>query len=194
MSRPFLCAYVLTCLMGGCAYYEDRSSTTPKEHPAVVSRMFHGDTRCSERTRIVFETACSTYRVVTDARARLYVTWDVNDKTLMGLINESLVVCTDALPAHIGGSVSGDIIRLPVTACPDEYACALHEIGHYLGLQHLKYGHGVMAERNPARSFSPGDYMELQRVGLYVFTSKDVTSVTVWVDPAIPRIDPKYPQ
>lgn len=181
-------ALIIATLLTGCAYYEDRLPVAqPEQVTTVVSRTLHGDKRCPEHSRAAVDAACATYWQVTTGRARLRVVWDVNDVSIMQLAEEPLVLCVDSLPPHIGGRTDGDIVRLAPLACPDEYACALHEIGHYLGLQHLPHGHGVMAARNPSRFFSPGDLAELHRVGLYEPRAKDVTTVTVTVDPNMPN-------
>jgi len=182
-------------LLAGCAAYEDRLPVAqPDQITAIVSRTLHGDTRCPEHARIAFAAALGTYASVTDGRARLQVRWDLDNASLMTLSTEPIVLCVDTLPPHAGGKTDGDVIKLAPLACPDEYACALHEIGHYLGMQHLEHGHGVMAERNPSRSFSDADFVELFRLGLYApHRRPDFTTVTLTIDPSIPRIEPEYP-
>lgn len=185
-----------TTLFTGCTSYEDRSlpAAQPEGVTAVVSRTLHGDTRCPEHTRSAVGAAMGTYANVTDGRAQLRVAWDVDDTSLMTLAPGPVILCTD-LPPRWGDHVDGDIVRLALGVCPDEYACALHALGHYLGMVHLPHGHGVMAASNPSRMFSSGDIAELTRVGLYApRRTKDVTTVTVTIDPAVPRVEPNYPQ
>jgi hypothetical protein len=169
-----------------CAYYEDRNLPVaqPEQVTAIVSSTLHGDDRCAEHTRLAVGAAMGTYAEVTDGRAQLRITWDLTDSTLMTFASAPVLLCTD-LPPRWGDHVDGDIVRLAIGVCPDEYACALHALGHYLGLRHVP-AHGVMAAHNPARSFSTLDLAELHRVGLYQPRRQNATTVTVTVDP-MPR-------
>jgi hypothetical protein len=187
---------ILALSLSGCAASEDRA--LPVAHPeqvtAVVSRTLHGDTRCPEHTRAAVDAATVGYYRMTDGRARLRVVWDLDAASLMAFANDPLVLCVER-PPHQGGKTNGDVVAISPVACVDEYACALHELGHYLGLQHLRYGHGIMSATNPARSPSDGDFAELVRVGLYSTSPhrRDVTTVIVTVDPSVPNVQPDYP-
>ena len=50
--------------------------------------------------------------------------------------------------------------------CTDLPACAMHEVGHMLGLQHVPYAGQVMSARNPSHVSGAADYHECVRVGV----------------------------
>lgn len=145
--------------------------------PAIVEKTLHGDTRFDARERETIERACRAWFDLTAGRARLHVVWDYGESNYMALAATGAphIKRTDwwYAPPNAGGRVNeigGDEVRLVPDNCPGLYACALHELGHVLGLEHVADVDAVMSAtlrsaRLPSR-FTKADRVECARVGL----------------------------
>lgn len=196
--RPAYMVILLAFLhvVTGCAYYEDRPEVPAAPH--VVEATMHGDANFSPAERATIESSAGAWGAFTNGRARLHIVWDYTDVTFLELASKPHI--RRLRPEDVESKTTAgweynetDIALMP-DRCPIFMGCALHELGHFLGLAHVTEDGCVMSAWNPPSSFQPADLAECIRVGLCVKPRpKDVTTVTVTVDPAIPRIDPTPP-
>lgn len=192
-------ALSLVLLASACAYYEDRLPVaSPDQITAVVSYTVHGDTNFTPAERSAIEWSAAEWSRFTDGRARLKLVWDYSELTYMALHEQPHIrrLYPDDV---VSGTVAGweynhvDVALMP-DRCPVLAACALHELGHLVGLGHVLQSGCVMSAWNPANTFQAPDLTECQRVNLCSKPRpKDVTTVTVTIDPAIPNVEPNYP-
>lgn len=183
-------------LFAGCV--RDAYVSEPSEHyESVVSRTIHGDTRFSKSERALIQSAAAAWGIFTHGRAKLTFVWDLDDESLQDLADRPMIVRSNkaARVPDCGGNVDGDVMRIVPAVCPDTYACTLHEMGHYLGIGHVPYPHSVMSARGQVRQFSSADREACVGVGLCDRPrAKDITTVNVTIDPAIPPVEPEYPE
>jgi hypothetical protein len=143
----------------------------------VVERLLHGDTRFDAYERKILERACLAWLEFTGGRARLQIVWDYGEDNYMQIAAARAphIKRTDwwYAPPNAGGRVNeigGGEVRLVPENCPGLYPCALHELGHVLGLEHVADIDAVMsatlrAVRPPSR-FTEADRVECARVKL----------------------------
>jgi len=177
----------------GCAAIalpEPAVTTTPS-----YDRVLHADTRATPPQRQDIERGLAAFGPFTGGRVRITARWDLDDTTYLDLPPPWLHLRSRSdETSNYGGVVDGQLIILVPETCPDLQACMMHETGHLLGLDHFDRIDGqVMSAHNPSRVFGVADRRECIRVGVCARPSKDVTTVTVTVDPAIPRVEPTYP-
>lgn len=180
--------------LAGCAYAEDRVHDVGTVLAPSDERTIHGDTQFAPHERDAFQRGLLAYQGFTRGRVRISVRWDLDSMTYMDLEPPILYrVSQSPETANMGGRTEGDLIWWVPDACNDLQACAMHEVGHMLGMQHVPYAGQVMSPVNPAHTFGAADYRECVRVGVCRERQADYTTVTVQVDPAIPNVYPEYP-
>jgi len=182
----------------GCAptRYVEAPMTDVIREDAVV-HVIHGDTRYLPTERAAWIEAAKRTAELTDGRARAYFVFDLDETRYMMLAEEPHAIRTPAWMAtdRTAGD-STDALRVVPEKCPDLLACMMHELAHHFGMGHPDYQapHSVMNEKNPGHVWTHTDRAECRTVGLCrELIPKDVTTVTVTIDPAIPRVEPEYP-
>lgn len=195
-------ALAATALLTGCAYYEDRP--TEPAPPRAVAATIHGDTRFDANQRGCAELGAANWLRPSDGRIDLRIVWDYDEAHFLKLSHYPHLVRANAETYAGSASISGDTHGLQIRVFPercgsDLTACFMHEFGHFVGLQHVirrdgrNYG-AVMSPWNAGHEFLVEDIIECRRVGLCPEARpKDVTTVTVFIDPSIPNVEPNYP-
>ena len=143
---------------------------------ATLVKVFHGDTRFDAQERSLVEVACAAWSDFTGGRALLEVVWDYGESNYLQLAAaaEPRIKRTPwwyASPNEGGivNQIGGDEVRLVPQNCPVLHACAMHELGHILGLSHVADADAVMSatlRTRRARKFTAADRAECARVGL----------------------------
>jgi hypothetical protein len=141
----------------------------------VIDKLLHGDTRFDTRERQLVERACAAWSDFTAGRARVRVAWDYGEENYMDLAAVAAPHITRtpwwyAAP-NTGGKVNaigGHEVRLLPDNCPRLMPCAMHELGHVLGLAHVADVTAVMHSslRPQTLSFTEADREECVRVRL----------------------------
>ena len=185
-------------LLTSCAYYEDRIADVGAQLAPSDERVIHGDTHFSPEERAAFERALISWQTFTRGRVRLSVRWDLDEHNFLDVYPALYRVYATDETGRKGGKTEGDSIWWVPDTCPDKQACAMHEIGHFLGLcvpprEHVPYAGQVMSARNPSHVFGAADYRECIEVGVCRERKLDITTVTVTIDPSIPNVTPEYP-
>lgn len=185
-------------LLVGCAYYEDRVQDVSKALSPVDERVIHGDDSFTPNERDAFERGLFAWQQFTRGRVHLTVAWDLDDTNYLTLRPALFRVLPNDMHDGRAGAVEGDSIWWAPESCPDKQACAMHEVGHFLGLSvsprpHVPYPRNVMSASNPSHVFGLGDWRECLEVGVCRERQPDVTTVKVTVDPSIPNVQPDYP-
>jgi hypothetical protein len=163
--------------------------------PAAVDALFHGDTRFDRRERQVFESKLEAFRVFTEGRVRLGVTWDLDEENYMGIVLSGAYTVLRSPATYAGkhgGKTEARMIRLVPDVCMDFGACALHELGHFVGFEHVKVPGSVMSEKNPGAVFTVADRAQCVQLGL-CSRAGYATTVTLTVDKDIPNVGGEYP-
>ncbi|HET9045084.1 MAG TPA: hypothetical protein VFN70_18140 [Burkholderiales bacterium] len=202
-------ALLAVSLLAGCAARVD----PPLERlPLVAPRIavtVHGDTRFTPEERAACETAARKWVRFANGNASLNIVWDVDEFTFMDR-PLPLLYRSDRTPetGYMGGVTSGQVVRIVPETCAAHAsveACALHEFGHLLGLEHFENVRGQVMSTcdgtpssrgtgcGPASVFGVADHAECVRVGVCSRPKNDVTTVTVTIDPAVPPAEPVYP-
>ena len=178
----------LAVALSACAYYEDRVRDVAVRLAPADERVIHGDSHFSAEERAAFERTLGAWAGFTRGAVRLSVRWDLTDMTYMDLPPPLLYrVWASPETGNMGGRTEGELIWWVPDTCTDLQACAMHEVGHMLGLQHVPYAGHVMSPKNPVHVFGPADFRECVRVGVCRERSPDYTTVTVTVDPSMPN-------
>ena len=190
---------LLSVLLVACAYEDSLPVASPDSITTAVSYTIHGDANFTPAERSTIEWAAGEWGRFTDGRARIRMVWDYTDVTYMAF--QSVPHLRRLRPEDVpsptvaGWEYDHVNIALMPDLCPVFVGCALHELGHLVGLGHVMQSGCVMSAWNPASTFQPPDLTECQRVGLCGKPRpKDVTTVTVTVDPSIPNVTPEYPR
>ncbi len=140
--------------------------------PIVTDATIHGDTRWDPvLERPIAEACTGALYLLTRGRARVPIVWDATPETFMGIseAREPMLLRTPwwLAPVEVGGATPDRTIRVVPEHCPSLRACMCHELGHFVGLQHLPPGaRGVMSARNPEEHFTAADRAECERIGL----------------------------
>lgn len=178
----------------GCAATVD---VPPLTMSRVTEITIHGDTRFTDEERRECERAAMAWGRLTSDRARIAIRWDVTELTFLDTPLPMLYRSPKSPEtADFGGNVAYQIVRLVPETCRERasvQACAQHEFGHLLGLEHVPEAGQVMSAHNPAHVFGVADRRECVRAGVCASARRDTTSVTVTIDPAIPHTSPEYP-
>lgn len=163
----------------------------------MVDAVIHGDTRFDPLERIIVADSLEAWRRFTDGRARISIVWDFDGSSLdrLALAGEPILSRMPAWvpPGNEAGAVDAGIIYVVADKCPSLRACVLHELGHYLGMQHVTFHGAVMAAHNPGDAFTTADRYECALRGLCAPLRLDRTTVTTTVDPHIAPVFPEYP-
>lgn len=140
----------------------------PELRPLVVDRTIHGDTRFEPLERELAERACLAWGRFSAGRIRLAIVWDYSETNFLAIADEPHMVRMSAAasPPRVAGVVLEQEIRIVPGNAPELYPVILHELGHFVGLEHVPSTRAVMAPRNPAWLFTADDRAECQRVGL----------------------------
>lgn len=193
-----IAAFVIAVV--GCSSTAPRAATSGGAARAVTASLIHGDTRFHASERQTAIVAAKRIAELTGGRFKISFTWDFDETSLLSLAEEPhmIRVPKELAPAHCGGDAT-DAIRIVPETCTDLLACMMHEIAHYvLGMQHPEYSapHSVMRPKNPGHVWTATDRAECRRVGACAEPRivRDETTVTVFVDPAIPPVEPEYPK
>lgn len=180
-AAVFLVAFALIlaalALALGCA---PMTTFAVREYEADIT--FHGDTRHDRLMRIAWEESMREWRKFTRGRARLSVTWDLNEATLLDyaesprivIVPKSAPVLDMASARAHNGRVCAVVVLEPVPviyfspdACHVVVPVMLHELGHVLGLDDIERPGAVMHWQMGAWfSFTGADRHECHRVGL----------------------------
>jgi len=184
-------------LVGCSAALDPPLDALPLVSPRLAFTL-HGDTRFTPAERESCERAARKWGAFTGGRARIAIVWDVDEMNYLD-VPLPMLYRSPRTPetGDFGGITNDRIVRLVPELCTERASvetCALHEFGHLLGLEHVPESGQLMSAHNPSRVFGVADRRECIRVGVCAQPSKDVTTVTVTVDPAIPRVEPDYPR
>lgn len=197
----------LVPLLMGCAYYEDRISEIPRVIGIETTITIHADTRFTHEERAQIEAATNEWARFTGGARRFVILWDLDELTYLDAplpVMHRFEVSPET--GNAGGQTKDGVVRIVPDTCrarASVKACAMHEFGHLLGLEHFEAINGqVMSTCGPSSSrgcgpsgvFGVADRHECERVGVCRNRKLDVTTVTVTEDPSIPRIEPEYPQ
>lgn len=193
MMRTLLLALLVGCVPSSVvvAPMED----APAE--GAIVRVIHGDTRFLPAERATALAAAEHVAQLTDGHARAYFVWDFDETRFIALADEPHMLRTPKEFATREGGGSTDAIRVVVENCPDLLACMEHELGHFFGMNHPTYSapHSVMQERNAGARWTHTDRAECVRVRLCrPIALRDNTTVTLTIDPDVPRVEPEYPK
>lgn len=191
----------LAMLLAGCAYYEDRLPVAqPEQITASVSYTIHGDTACAPYVRADAEQSCREWGSVSRGHISYRLAWDLDARTLLQYSDAPLLVCyprmsDPATGVELCGATTGNVVYLSTAPLCNTHATALHELGHLAGLRDVPEHPAVMHVWRDAHRIGAADVRECARVGLCPRPGpKDVTTVTVTVDPSIPNVWPEYPE
>lgn len=153
-----------------------------REYEADIT--FHGDTRHDLVLRTAWEESMRAWRKETRNRARLSVTWDLNENTLLDYAESPRIVLVPknapvldmaSARAHSGGVCSVVVLEpVPVIyfapdACQVVIPVMVHELGHVLGLEDIDRPGAVMHWQHTGAAwftFTGADRHECHRVGL----------------------------
>ncbi len=174
----------------GCAY-----PAVPEAPRRTADVTVHGDTRFLPRERLIAETKAHELEALTDGRARVTFLWDYDEENFLRLSSQPhmLRVPRDFTRNGVVGTFKGGEIGIAADVCRDLGACILHELGHLVGMDDVPDANAAMSLVNAAPHFGAADRAECIRVGLCSVSPRNVTTVTVTVDPSVPSIEPNYP-
>lgn len=138
----------------------------------------HGDTRFSEHERLLAEGAAERMRTVTRGRARIRITWDLDEDTLLERAWSAKLVRTPSALAGMAHARTRDlaapcgwvtsppvVVHVVAEACPELFPVLWHELGHVAGLEDHE-GPGVMSAQGAGWVWTAGDQAECERAGV----------------------------
>lgn len=178
----------------GCAYYEDRDryqTAQPEQITASVSYTIHGDTACAPYVRADAEQSAREWGSVSRGHIAYRLVWDLSAETLMQHREAPLILCRTRVVDRgqdVCGGITGTIIEISTAPICNPHATALHELGHLAGIASVADPTAVMNDSSLTTRLTAADVRACAAVGLCPsLRAKDVTTVTVTVDPDMPN-------
>jgi len=185
---------LIAIALAGCAYEDTRPVAHAEEITASVSYTIHGDTACAPNVRADTETSCRDWGTVSRGHIAFRVVWDLTASTLLQYSEAPLIVCRQ-MPYPYCGSTSGTVVEIGTNPRCNTHATALHELGHLAGIHDIDAPDAVMNVNSITTRLTAADVRACAAIGLCPRPGRpDVTTVTVEIDPAIPRVEPDYPR
>lgn len=181
----------LPLALSACAYYEDRALpvASPDQITQTVSYTIHGDTACPPYVRADCDGSCRDWGTVSRGHIAFRIVWDLDARTVLQYSDVPLIICRSRVVDRgrdVCGGITGTIIEISTAPICNPHATALHELGHLAGIPSLADPVAVMNDSSLTTRLTAADVRACASVGLCPsLRPKDVTTVTLWVDPNI---------
>lgn len=186
---------LLATLLVGCASVPRGAHDEPARS---VRAVIHGDTACTPVQRADCEASASDWGGVSHGHIDYRLVWDLSAQTLFALQDEPLLICRPVVErdgTSYCGMTTGTIVEVSTAPGCNVRGTSLHELGHLAGIHTHTAPGSVMHVSDDVRRLTVVDVQACAAIGLCPAPRKrDVTTVTVTVDPAIPPVDPDYPE